>query len=102
MSQISPAPQMCNPEGGGSECEAPQTNPAEPVEFHPARNVPAAAVESAKKAPAGRLRFHDINVNSNLRAQIAQAFHFYPFERVVDFPVSHICALPKDDRPIRG
>jgi hypothetical protein len=32
--------------------------------------------------------FYDINANSNLRAPIAQAFGFDPFERVVDFLVS--------------
>ena len=105
--------EMCNPEGGGTECEVPETKPAKPVEFHPARNVPAAAVESGKtlmaaggldvggieylEASDGRLIFYDINANSNLRAPIAKAFGFDPFERVVDFLVSQICALPKDD-----
>lgn len=103
--------EMCNPEGGGSECEVPQTKPAKPVEFHPARNVPAAAVESGKKlmaaggldvggieyleAPDGRLIFYDINANSNLRAPIAQAFGFDPFERMVDFLVSQIHSQQK-------
>jgi hypothetical protein len=103
--------EMCNPEGGGTQCEVPETEPAKPVEFHPARNVPAAAVESGKRlmaaggldvggieyleAPDGRLVFYDINANSNLRAPIAQAFGFDPFERVVDFLVAQICALPK-------
>src|SRR5712692_5614232 len=40
--------EMCNPEGGGSQCEAPETKPAKPVEFHPYQNVPAAAVEAGK------------------------------------------------------
>ena len=98
--------EMCNPEGGGSHCEVPAATPVQPVEFHPYRNVPAAAVEAGKKlmgaggldvggieyleAPDGRLIFYDINANSNLRAPIAQAFGFDPFERVVDFLVSQI------------
>jgi hypothetical protein len=45
--------------------------------------------------PDGRLMFYDINANSNLRAPIAQAFGFDPFERVVDFLDSQIGALPK-------
>lgn len=96
--------EMCNPEGGGSQCDVPETKPAKPVEFHPYKNVPAAAVEAGKtlmaaggldvggieylEAPDGRLVFYDINANSNLRAPIAQAFGFDPFERVVDFLVS--------------
>jgi hypothetical protein len=103
--------EMCNPEGGGTQCQAPETKPAKPVEFHPERKVPAAAVESGKRLMAaggldvggieylealdGRLIFYDINANSNLRAPIAQAFGFDPFERVVDFLVSQISALPK-------
>jgi hypothetical protein len=46
-------------------------------------------------APDGRLIFYDINANSNFRAPIAQAFGFDPFERVVDFLISQICAVPK-------
>jgi glutathione synthase/RimK-type ligase-like ATP-grasp enzyme len=98
--------EMCNPEGSGSQCAVPETKPARPVEFHPYRSVPAAAVEAGKKlmsaggldvggieyleAADGRLVFYDINANSNLRAPIAQAFGFDPFERVVDFLVSQI------------
>ena len=33
----------------------------------------------------GRRVFYDINANSNLRASVAEAFGFDPFERVVDF-----------------
>jgi hypothetical protein len=96
--------EMCNPEGGGSQCEVAETKPAKPVEFHPYPGVPAAAVEAGKtlmaaggldvggieylEARDGRLVFYDINANSNLRAPIAQAFGFDPFERVVDFLVS--------------
>jgi hypothetical protein len=98
--------EMCNPEGGGSECAAPEEKPARPVEFRPYRSVPAAAVEAGKKIMAaggldvggieyleardGRLVFYDINANSNLRAPIGQAFGFDPFERVADFLVSQI------------
>ncbi len=101
--------EMCNPEGGGSQCEVPhvtQAGPAKPVEFYPYQGVPAAAVEAGKSLMAsggldvggieyleardGRLVFYDINANSNLRAPIAQAFGFDPFERVVDYLVSQI------------
>ena len=93
--------EMCNPESGASQCEVPQTKPAQPVEFHPYRTVPAAAVAAGKtlmsageldvcgieylEARDGRLVFYDINANSNLRAPIGQAFGFNPFDRVVEF-----------------
>ena len=90
----------------------PETKPAQPVEFHPYPGVPAAAVETGKtlmaaggldvggieylEAADGRLVFYDINANSNLRAPIAQAFGFDPFERVVDFLSGQIrCAGPR-------
>jgi glutathione synthase/RimK-type ligase-like ATP-grasp enzyme len=95
--------EVCNPETGESECAVPT---AVPVEFLPYAEVPAAAVETGKKlmeaggldvggieyleAADGRLIFYDINANSNLRAPIARAFGFDPFERVVDFLVSQI------------
>ena len=101
--------EMCNPEGGSSQCEVPEValaQPAKPVEFYPYQAVPAAAVEAGKalmaaggldvggieylEAQDGRLVFYDVNANSNLRAPIAQAFGFDPFERVVDFLVSQI------------
>ena len=98
--------EMCNPEVGAPQCELPAATPVKPVEFHPYRNVPAIAVEAGKRlmeaggldvggieyleAPDGRLIFYDINANSNLRAPIAHAFGFDPFERVVDFLVSKI------------
>jgi hypothetical protein len=99
--------EMCNPEGGGdSQCEVPEIKPVKPVEFHPYPQVPAAAVAAGKslmtaggldvggieylEAGDGCLVFYDINANSNLRAPIAQAFGFDPFERVVDFLVSSI------------
>ena len=75
--------------------------PVAPVEFHPYPEVPAAAVEAGKRIMAaggldvggieyleskdGRLIFYDVNANSNLRAPIARAFGFDPFERVVDY-----------------
>jgi hypothetical protein len=92
--------EVCNPLTGESQCEAPV---AKPVEFYPYPNVPVIAVETGKRLMAaggldvggieyleaadGRLVFYDINANSNLRAPIAQAFGFDPFERVVDFLV---------------
>jgi glutathione synthase/RimK-type ligase-like ATP-grasp enzyme len=98
--------EMCNPEGSGPQCAVPETGPARPVEFHLYRSVPAAAVDAGRKLMAaggldvggieyleardGRLVFYDINANSNLRAPIAQAFGFDPFERVADFLVSQI------------
>jgi glutathione synthase/RimK-type ligase-like ATP-grasp enzyme len=103
--------EVCNPESGGSQCEVPAAEPAKPVEFHPYHSVPAAAVEAGKslmaaggldvggieylEAPDGSLVFYDINANSNLRAPIAQAFGFDPFERVVDFLNSQIRALQR-------
>ncbi|HEV2200199.1 MAG TPA: hypothetical protein VGR73_10280 [Bryobacteraceae bacterium] len=101
--------EVCNPESGGSQCEVPAAEPANPVEFHPYRSVPAEAVEAGKtlmaaggldvggieylEAPDGRLVFYDINANSNLRAPIAKAFGFDPFERVVEFLISQIRVL---------
>jgi glutathione synthase/RimK-type ligase-like ATP-grasp enzyme len=98
--------EVCNPEDGGSQCEAPETKPAKPLEFHPYRNVPAAAVEAGKalmdaggldvggieylEARDGRLIFYDINANSNLRGPIGQAFGFDPFERVAEFLIAQI------------
>ena len=96
--------EACNPEGGvGGEC-AVEAKPAKPVEFSPYRDVPAEAVAAGKKLMAaggldvggieyleagdGGYVFYDINANSNLRAPIAQAFGFDPFERVVDFLVA--------------
>ena len=101
--------EACNPEGGGaSECQVPESKPVQPVEFYPYKEVPAAAVEAGKKLMAaggldvggieyleardGGLVFYDINANSNLRAPIAQAFGFDPFERVVDFLIAQIGA----------
>jgi glutathione synthase/RimK-type ligase-like ATP-grasp enzyme len=86
-------------------CPSPVCNPedAAPVQFHPYRDVPAQAVAWGRRIAAagkldvcgieyleardGRLVFYDINANSNLRASVAQAFGFDPFERVVDFLV---------------
>jgi glutathione synthase/RimK-type ligase-like ATP-grasp enzyme len=98
--------ETCNPEDGASQCELPEARPAKPVEFHPYRNAPAAAIEAGKKimeaggldiggieyleARDGRLIFYDINANSNLRGPIGQAFGFDPFERVADFLISQI------------
>jgi len=104
--------ETCNPVSGESHCAMPETKPVQPVEFHPYPGVPAAAVETGKtlmaaggldvggieylEAADGRLVFYDINANSNLRAPIAQAFGFDPFERVVDFLAGQIrCAGPR-------
>jgi len=89
----------CNSEDGGeSHCVIPA---AKPVEFYPYPEIPARAVEMGERIMAaggldvggieyleagdGRLIFYDVNANSNLRAPIAQAFGFDPFERVVDY-----------------
>jgi len=101
--------EVCNPETGESHCEVPEVKPSNPVEFYPYPEVPAAAVDAGRKLMAaghldvggieyleasdGRLVFYDINANSNLRAPIARAFGFDPFERVVDFLVSEIQAV---------
>jgi glutathione synthase/RimK-type ligase-like ATP-grasp enzyme len=102
--------EVCNPETGDSQCAVPAiheaTPPSAPVEFLPYRDVPASAVVTGKKlmedgglevggieyleADDGRLIFYDINANSNLRAPIARAFGFDPFERVVDFLTAQI------------
>jgi hypothetical protein len=91
--------EVCNPaDGEAGHCDVPATKP---VEFHPYPQVPCEAVDSGKKlmaaggldvggieyleTPDGRRVFYDINANSNLRAPIAQAFGFDPFDRVVDF-----------------
>ena len=79
---------------------------APPVEFFPFPEVPADAVETAKKivraakldvggieyleTDNGRRVFYDINANSNLRPSVAAAFGFDPFERVVDFLIQQI------------
>jgi glutathione synthase/RimK-type ligase-like ATP-grasp enzyme len=100
--------EVCNPADGEGEtiCEVPEQKPVAPVEFHPYPEVPAAAVETGQRlfvaggldvggleyleAADGRLIFYDVNANSNLRAPIARAFGFDPFERVVDFLVAQL------------
>jgi len=94
--------ETCNPEGAApTQCAAPRQAPSRPVEFHPYRDVPYAAVETGERimaaggldvggieyldAPDGRRIFYDVNANSNLRAPIGRAFGFDPFERVVDY-----------------
>ncbi len=94
--------ELCNPEGEGEEamCAVPETPPAAPVEFYPYPEVSKEAVEGGKKIvraagldvagielieTAKGPVFYDINANSNLRAPIAAAFGFDPFERVADF-----------------
>lgn len=96
--------EVCNPEDGAGECAVPEAPPSAPVEFYPYPEVPAAAVEAGLRimdaggldvggieyleARDGRLIFYDVNANSNLRAPIARAFGFDPFERVVDFLIA--------------
>jgi hypothetical protein len=103
--------EVCNPEDGASQCELPESAPAEPVEFFPYRQVPAAALEAGRKiieaggldvggieyleAPDGRLIFYDVNANSNLRPAVARSFGFDPFERVVDFLEAQIAQVAK-------
>src|SRR4051794_20919189 len=69
--------EACNPEGGESgHCEVPAVAPVKPVEFHPYRDVPAAAVETGRRLVAeggldvagieyleidGRRVFYDVN-----------------------------------------
>ena len=96
---------VCNPVDGSEEgaCALPEVEPTAPPEFHPYPEVPRAAVEGGKRimeaggldvggieyidTPEGPV-FYDVNANSNLRAPIAAAFGFDPFERVVDFLLS--------------
>src|SRR5262245_20325801 len=103
---LCPSP-VCNPEDGEGECAVPVHQvAAPPVEFFPFPEVPADAVETAKKivraakldvggieyleTDNGRRVFYDINANSNLRPSVAAAFGFDPFERVVDFLAQQI------------
>jgi hypothetical protein len=101
--------EVCNPENGRSQCEVREGAPAQPVEFYPYHDVPAAAVETGRKlvmaarfdvggieyleAPDGRTVFYDMNANPNLRTPIARVFGFDPFERVVDFLTARIMAV---------
>ena len=103
---LCPSP-VCNPDDGQGVCEIPQEQvDAPPVEFHPYPEVPAEAVETAKRivravgldvggieyleTPDGRRVFYDVNANSNLRPSVAEAFGFDPFERVVDYLVAQL------------
>jgi glutathione synthase/RimK-type ligase-like ATP-grasp enzyme len=99
---LCPSP-VCNPDEDAGTCDVPpqQHVDAPPVEFHPFPEVPRDAVETAERivraarldvggieyleTEDGRRVFYDINANSNLRASVAAAFGFDPFERVVDF-----------------
>ncbi len=104
--------EVCNPvDGEEGACAVPEAKPAAspgsasqaaapPVEFYPYPEVSPGAIDAGRKiVRAGGLDvagiefietregpvFYDINANSNLRAPIAAAFGFDPFERVVDF-----------------
>jgi glutathione synthase/RimK-type ligase-like ATP-grasp enzyme len=103
---LCPSP-VCNPDEGDGACAVSvhQDVPA-PVEFFPYPDVPAQAVETAKRIVKaarldvggieyletvdGRRVFYDINANSNLRPSVAAAFGIDPFERVVDFLAGEI------------
>jgi glutathione synthase/RimK-type ligase-like ATP-grasp enzyme len=104
---LCPSP-VCNPDEGDGVCELPahQDVAAAPVEFFAFPEVPADAVDTAKRIVRaarldvggieyldtldGRRVFYDINANSNLRPSVAAAFGFDPFERVVDFLVGEL------------
>lgn len=105
---LCPSP-VCNPgDGEAGACEVPLPD-AKPVEFYPFPEVPEEAVRDAQKlfaaakldvggieyleTPDGRRVFYDINANSNLRPQVAAAFGFDPFERVVDYLEQRLAAL---------
>jgi glutathione synthase/RimK-type ligase-like ATP-grasp enzyme len=98
---LCPSP-VCNPDEGDGACAVPtHTVPSRPVEFFPYPEVPADAVETARRivraarldvggieyldTTDGRRVFYDINANSNLRPSVAAAWGFDPFERVVDY-----------------
>jgi glutathione synthase/RimK-type ligase-like ATP-grasp enzyme len=97
---LCPSP-VCNPDDGEGVCEVLVETNAAPVEFYPYPEVPADAVNTAKRivcaarldvggieyleTPDGRRVFYDINANSNLRPSVAEAFGFDPFDRVVDY-----------------
>lgn len=104
---LCPSP-VCNPDDGEEGmCEVPaDTLATTPPEFFPYPEVPADAVETARRivaaaridvggieyleSPDGRRVFYDINANSNLRPSVAAAFGFDPFERVVDYLVQQL------------
>ena len=105
---LCPAP-VCNPEDGQAGiCEISPSESVEalPAEFFAYKEVPPQAVTWGKaimaagkldvggieylEAQDGWLVFYDVNANSNLRASVAQAFGFDPFERVVDYLVREI------------
>jgi glutathione synthase/RimK-type ligase-like ATP-grasp enzyme len=111
---LCPSP-VCNPDDDSAgACELPAEAPvsAPPVEFYPFPEVPADAVDTARRIARaagldvggieyldtldGRRVFYDINANSNLRPSVAAAFGFDPFERVVDFLESQLA------RAVRG
>lgn len=98
--------EVCHPTDGNGVCAVPTA--AAKVEFLPYPEVPRQAIDDAKRivvaggldvagieyleAEDGRRLFYDVNANSNLRAPIARAFGFDPFERVVDWLVREIHA----------
>ncbi|MGE3960002.1 MAG: RimK family alpha-L-glutamate ligase [Vicinamibacterales bacterium] len=110
---LCPSP-VCNPDDGDGICEVPAPEATAPPEFFPFPDVPADAVETARRivreakldvggieyleTPDGRRVFYDINANSNLRPSVAAAFGFDPFERVVDYLQGQLRALAEHAR----
>jgi hypothetical protein len=105
---LCPSP-VCNPDNGeGGICSLPAAE-QKPVEFYPYPDVPPDAVSAGEKVMAaagidvgaveyvdsvdGRRVFYDINANSNLRASVAAAFGFDPFERVAEWLILQIDAI---------
>jgi glutathione synthase/RimK-type ligase-like ATP-grasp enzyme len=104
---LCPSP-VCNPDEGSGACAVAPVDsaPSRPVEFFPYLEVPADAVETARRivraarldvagieyldTTDGRRVFYDINANSNLRPSVAAAWGFDPFERVVDYLVAQL------------
>jgi hypothetical protein len=101
--------EVCNPvDGEGGHCAIPArtAEPVKPVEFFPYLDVPKEAVAEGERimaeggldvggieyleSSAGERVYYDINANSNLRAPIAEAFGFNPFERVVAYLKSQL------------
>ncbi|MSQ84559.1 MAG: hypothetical protein EXR77_17045 [Myxococcales bacterium] len=101
--------EVCHPvDGADGACAVPTK---QPTTFHPFPQIAADAVATAQRLFVaagldiggieylevnGRRVFYDINANSNLRRPVAQAFGFDPFERVVDYLVAQLNALPAD------
>ena len=104
---LCPSP-VCNPDEGDGACEVPApmrrcaargvlsvprgaTRGGGDSDSESCRRRGSTSAESSTSRPHdGRRVFYDINANSNLRPSVAAAFGFDPFERVVDFLISHL------------